>query len=227
MVQAAGLTRNFRQGNETIVAVDRIDLEISPGEFLIIAGESGSGKTTLLTLIGGLDRASEGRLVVDGIDLRGADENRLTRFRRERVGFVFQDFCLVQHLSALGNVTLPLWFSRRFRAAGTARELLTRFGLQTRLHHRPSELSRGEMQRVALARALVNRPSLILADEPTGNLDHDNSEIIWGHFQSLHDGGGVTIVAVTHDPEWQARAGRVVILKNGRIVEDRIPSTPR
>ena len=223
LVQAAGLKKTFQQGGETIVALDGIDLQIAPGEFLIVGGESGSGKTTLLNLLGGLDRLTEGRLVVDGIDLKQADEARLTRFRRERIGFVFQDFCLVQHLTALGNVTLPLWFSRRFGAADTARELLSRFGLQNRLDHRPSQLSRGERQRVALARALVNRPSLILADEPTGNLDQANGEIIWGHLCSLHETGGVTIVAATHDRGWQARARRVITLRNGRIRADRNP----
>ncbi|MBI4161336.1 MAG: ABC transporter ATP-binding protein [Acidobacteria bacterium] len=220
LISAAGLRRTFPQGGTEVVALQRIDLRVETGEFLILAGESGSGKTTLLNLIGGLDRPSSGRLVVDGVDLGEGGEADLTRFRRERVGFVFQDFCLVRHLTALANVTLPLLFSRRFRAAGRARDLLVRFRLEDRLRHRPGQMSRGEMQRVALARALVHDPILLLADEPAGNLDHENGEILWNHMLELHRAGEVTIVAATHDPEWQKRADRIVTLRRGSIVAD-------
>lgn len=220
MIRTAGLTRVFHQGDEAIVAVDRVSVAVEAGEFVILAGASGSGKTTLLTLLGGLDRPTSGSLEVADLDLIRAGESALTRFRRERVGFVFQDFRLVRHLTAMTNVAFPQVFSASPSSSERPRRLLERFRLGDRLHHLPRSLSRGEMQRVALARALVNRPHLLLADEPTGNLDRANGEIIWNHFQDLHRSGGLTIVVATHDRTWQERAGRVITIEDGRIVAD-------
>jgi putative ABC transport system ATP-binding protein len=184
-----------------------------------LVGPSGSGKSTVLNLIGGLDRPTDGEVWVNGTELTGSDEQVLTRHRRRQVGFVFQSFNLLPRLTAEENVALPLMFSRvpEQERTGRARALLERVGLESRLAHRPTQLSGGEQQRVAIARALVGRPVLLLADEPTGNLDSSTGAEIMGLLKELNQEEGLTLVVVTHDAEVAAFADRVIGLRDGRV----------
>jgi len=220
VVVAVDLCKEYKQPDQTVIALADVCLSVSAGEFVALSGESGSGKSTLLGLLGAIDRPTRGsvRLLDKCIDSAPAEE--LARLRREHVGFVFQDFLLVRHLTALQNVRLPLLFSEQPGEIGLAARLLDRFGVGTRARHRPGALSRGEMQRVALARALVNRPQLLLADEPTANLDARNSQVIWDLLEELNREQGLTIVVATHNPELAARARRVIRLDRGRLVSD-------
>ncbi|MBU1671951.1 MAG: ABC transporter ATP-binding protein [Actinobacteria bacterium] len=208
----------YHRGSEEVRAVDGLSLSVPAGEYLSITGPSGSGKSTLLNLIGCVDTPTAGLVRVDGLEVAGMKENELRRIRSKRIGFVFQQFFLLPTLTALENVMVPGVFyegpngSLRARAEG----LLQTVGLGKRVAHRPSELSGGEMQRVAIARSLVNRPSILLADEPTGNLDIRNS----GEIVELLEGfnaEGLTLIVVTHNPELAARAGRGISLADGRI----------
>jgi putative ABC transport system ATP-binding protein len=196
-------------------ALDRLDLTITPGEWLSVMGPSGSGKTTLLNLLGGLDRPDEGAVLVDGLDLAKLDDSARTRFRRERVGLVFQQFHLLPYLSALENVMVAQHY-HSMADAGEAAEALARVGLAHKVASRPAQLSGGEQQRVCIARALINQPSLLLADEPTGNLDEANARAVLDIFAALHRAGH-TIVLVTHDPDVAALSDRVVELHHGRL----------
>jgi putative ABC transport system ATP-binding protein len=206
-------------GNTFVDALRGVDLEIARGEFVALVGPSGSGKSTVLNLVGGLDRSTEGEIWIDGTRLSGSDEKTLTRHRRQRVGFVFQSFNLLPRLTAEENVALPLMFSgvpekeRRARA----RALLEQVGLGERLTHRPTQLSGGEQQRVAIARALVGQPALLLADEPTGNLDTATGVEIMRLLKELNQEHGLTLLVVTHDPEVAAFADRVVRLRDGQV----------
>jgi putative ABC transport system ATP-binding protein len=219
-VRTAGLTRTFEVGETTVQALRGIDLKIEKGEFVALVGPSGSGKSTFLNLVGGLDRPTAGELWVDGMELSASKEKALTEHRRRRVGFVFQSFNLLPRLTALENVALPLMFvgvperERRERA----RDLLVRMGLEGRLEHRPTQLSGGEQQRVAIARALVGRPAIILADEPTGNIDTTTGAEIMALLRHLNRDQGVTLLLVTHDPDAAAFADRVIHLRDGQIV---------
>jgi putative ABC transport system ATP-binding protein len=200
-------------------ALRGVDLSIARGEFVALVGPSGSGKSTVLNLIGGLDRPTSGQVWINGTELSESDERTLTRHRRQHVGFVFQSFNLLPRLTAEENVALPLMFSdvpERERQA-RARALLERVSLGQRLRHRPTELSGGEQQRVAIARALVGQPALLLADEPTGNLDTTTGAEIMALLKELNQEGGLTLVVVTHDPEVAAFADRVVTLRDGRV----------
>lgn len=220
IVEAHDLTKVYGDGAE-VRAVDGITLSIGAGEFVALTGPSGSGKTTLLNLIGTLDTPTAGRVVVDGVDVGTLRGDRLADFRREKIGFVFQFFNLVPTLTALENVMLPLLPYRRrcrFDLKVRARELLQALGLEGRLHHLPGQLSGGEQQRVAIARALVNEPLLILADEPTGNLDSRTAGEIVALLRQLNEERGVTLVVATHNAAVAAEAGRVVELRDGRVI---------
>jgi putative ABC transport system ATP-binding protein len=225
LLSARDLTREFPQPDRTIVALSGVSLDVEPGECVIVTGESGSGKSTLLALLGLIDRPTRGRVAFRGEALESASSSRLARVRREHVGFVFQDFRLVPHLSALDNVRLPLDHTGRSRdSRRAASELLARFGLGDRASHRPDRLSRGEMQRVALARALVGRPSIVLADEPTANLDRRNAAEVWSILR--HCGSeGIAVVVATHDRDRAGPTDLVLVLREGRLVS--VESAPR
>jgi len=216
------VTRAFSSGDRRVEALAGIDLEIAAGEHLAITGPSGSGKTTLLQLLGALDRPSGGTLDFEGRALNGLRERDLTALRLERIGFVFQQFNLVPTLSARGNVEAaldPLGLRARDRRARAA-ERLAEVGLADRAGHLPSQLSGGEQQRVAIARALATEPHVVLADEPTGNLDRASAEVVAGLLEALAGEGGRTVVVVTHDADLAARAPRVVLLQDGRVLSD-------
>jgi len=198
-------------------ALDHVSFEVLAGEWIAIMGPSGSGKTTLINILGGLDRPTRGRAIVDGVNVGKLGERELTRYRAERVGFVFQHFHLVPYLSAVENVMLAQYFHSVADEA-EAVESLARVGLRDRIHHLPSQLSGGEQQRVALARALINHPKLILADEPTGNLDEANEQIVLELLQELHRAGH-TILLVTHSPEIGRMADRRIELAHGRLTQ--------
>ena len=215
---AQGLTRIYRRSIEEIAALFDVDLIVEPSEFVAITGASGAGKTTLLNLLGCLDRPTSGLLKLLGRDvstLRGKD---LETMRRQYVGFVFQDYCLVPTLTAEENVALPLLFSRALHQRDRVKNLLARVGLQNRSDHLPRELSGGEQQRVAIARALVNDPKILLADEPTGNLDSKRGNEILTLLRDMNHTEGLTIVLSTHNRDLANRAGRQVKLVDGRVV---------
>ena len=201
LVNAEGLSKIYVRGGEKIAALQRVDLQIAAGSFVFIVGPSGGGKSTLLHLIGGMDRPSSGKLTVNGFALDQASEDELTRFRRQHIGFVFQFFNLLSSLDALDNVALPLLASgyKLKEARQQATVMLKQVGLETRLRHRPAELSGGEQQRVAIARAVVGSPSLVLADEPTGDLDAANAEAVMQLMLELNRSLGITFVVATHN----------------------------
>ncbi|GBD14433.1 putative ABC transporter ATP-binding protein YknY [bacterium HR25] len=221
-VVARGLRKTYRLGSSVVRALDGLDLVVERGEFVAIMGRSGSGKSTLLHVLGGLDRPDEGQVVIEGQDITRLSNGQVTRLRREKVGFVFQEFNLVPTLTALENVELPLRYAgvsrgeRRRRAA----EALAMVGLGERLHHRPSQLSGGEQQRVAIARALVNRPAVVLADEPTGELDSQTAMQVVDLMRGLARELGQTFVIVTHDPAVGERCQRIIRMNDGRIISD-------
>ena len=218
VIEAVDLTRIYRRGSEEIRALDGVSLLAHRGDFIAIVGPSGSGKTTLLNLLGCLDLPTSGVLRLDGEDVAGLSERALTRVRRERIGFVFQHFGLLPTLTVAENVGLPALLSRR-GAAERVTELLAAVGLEHRRHHRPHELSGGEMQRTAIARALMNRPSLLLCDEPTGNLDSAAGEMVYGLLRDLNSSGEQTIIVVTHNRELAAHAADCIHLVDGRVAE--------
>ena len=218
-IRAVDLTRTFEVGETIVEALRSINLEVERGQFVALVGPSGSGKSTLLNLVGGLDRPTGGQLWVDGVELSASKEKALTEHRRRRVGFVFQSFNLLPRLTAIENVALPLMFvgaSERERVE-RAEQLLAQVGLSDRLEHRPTQLSGGEQQRVAIARALVNRPAIVLADEPTGNIDTTTGAEIMDLLRRLNREQGVTLLLVTHDPDAASFADRVIQLRDGRI----------
>jgi putative ABC transport system ATP-binding protein len=208
-------------GGNVVRAVDNVSFEIFKGEFVALTGSSGSGKSTLLHLVGLLDRQTEGEILVDGVETENLTDNQLAKLRNEKIGFVFQQFNLLRKTGALRNVELPLMYRNmepeKRRLAATAE--LEAVGLGSRLNNNPSQLSGGQQQRVAIARALVTQPSLLLADEPTGNLDSKSGAEILKLFEELHS-RGVTIVMVTHDPDIAAHAKRQIIIRDGKILKD-------
>jgi len=221
ILRASDLVKTYRRGTAEVHAVDGISLEIAPGELMAIMGRSGSGKTTLLDLLGCLLRPTSGDLAVDGSSVIGASDGELAAIRQARIGFVFQEFNLIPALNAVENVMLPLRYGPRRRdGQARARELLMLVGLADRVNHRPSELSGGEQQRVAIARALVNDPGVVLADEPTGELDSTTAADLLAMLRRLNVERGVTIVIVTHDPGVARSTDRVVRLSDGRVVTD-------
>ncbi|MEM9347883.1 MAG: ABC transporter ATP-binding protein [Planctomycetota bacterium] len=240
IIQASALERSFHEAGRELHVLRGVDLSINRGEWLSILGRSGSGKSTLLHLLGGLDRPTNGSVVFDGMDIFSLSGGRLDRYRNQHAGFVFQFYHLLPELSALENVLVGSmldqesvsssftslatgmlldvvrWLPRRKAAIATATEMLERVGLKDRLTHRPAKLSGGERQRVAIARALVNRPSVLLADEPTGNLDADTASSILDLFRSLHE-DGQTIAMVTHDQTVAKAGDRIVTLVKGKL----------
>jgi putative ABC transport system ATP-binding protein len=226
MIELQGIGRTYpRPGGEPVVALKEVSLHIERGDFLAIVGTSGSGKSTLMNVLGLLDRPDSGRYLLDGEDVAGLDVDRQARVRNRRIGFVFQAFHLLPRTTALENVELPLLYSDRADIAGLGRRALELVGLGDRMAHRSSELSGGQQQRVAIARALVNEPDLLLADEPTGNLDTRSAAEVMSVFESLHRTGR-TIVLVTHDPGLAAHCRRVARIEDGTIVsiEERQPA---
>ena len=219
-VACHGLTKVLRSGTQDLCVLADVDLEVAPGESVAILGASGSGKSTLLGLLAGLDRPTEGEVFVEGQSLANLDEDGLARMRRGQVGFVFQAFHLLPNLTALENVRVPLELIGFEGAREQSEELLAAVGLAERLHHYPSQLSGGEMQRVALARAFGPRPRLILADEPTGNLDAATGERVLDLLFNLRKEKGTSLVLVTHDPALAARADRRLRLDAGRVVPE-------
>jgi putative ABC transport system ATP-binding protein len=215
-----GLTKRYANGPATLTVLHDVSFSLSPGATCAILGPSGSGKTTLLGLCAGLDQPSEGKVVVDNVDLGELDEEARARFRSERIGFVFQSFQLIPTLTAIENVMVPLELRGATRVRDEAAELLRRVGLGERLGHYPAQLSGGEQQRVALARAFINRPKILFADEPTGNLDAETGHLIIESLFDLNRQAGTTLVIVTHDSEVAQRTERIIRLKAGRIISD-------
>jgi putative ABC transport system ATP-binding protein len=219
-IMAESVTRTYDMGQATVTALRGVSLRVEPGDYLAVVGPSGSGKSTLMHLLGGLDRPSSGRLVIGGEDVATLNQNQLARLRNRTIGFVFQSFHLLARTSAVDNVSLPLVYrgvsarARRQRAAA----MLGQVGLAHRLDHRPNQLSGGEQQRVAIARALVTDPSVLLADEPTGNLDTATGEAVLALLQELNQTSGVAVVLVTHDREVAARARRRIVMRDGLVV---------
>jgi len=219
IVRATDVARVYPTGATVVSALDGVTLEVRRGEFLAVMGPSGSGKSTLLNILAGLERPTRGAVVVDGADLSAMDEVALATYRREKVGMIFQAFNLLPRYRVVENVALPLVFAGvpRERRLERARAVLDRLGMGPRADHRPSQLSGGEMQRTAIARALVTDPALLLADEPTGNLDSANGEALLAVITELH-ARGQTVVLVTHDASIASRAQRIVRMRDGRIV---------
>lgn len=224
IIKIVGLSKTYTVGEVEVKALKSVDLSIEKGEFVAIMGASGSGKSTLMNLIGCLDKPTSGEYYLDGVNTSSFSKNDYARIRNQKIGFVFQGFNLLNRTSALENVELPLMYDRYERIKEPAKkaiEVLERVGLGDRIHHQPNQLSGGQQQRVAIARALVNEPSLILADEPTGNLDSKMSVEVFSLFQKLND-EGITIVLVTHERDFAKFAKRIVELKDGEVIHDSI-----
>jgi len=224
IIQTSNLTKIYGSGATAVTALDHVSLSIDPGEFVAIMGPSGCGKSTLLHLIGGLDKASEGSVQIDGHNLNDLDDDKLTEIRRRKMGFIFQFYNLIPVLNAVENASLPVTLDgmKPAEARAKAVEWLTRFGLADRLTNRPDELSGGQQQRVAVARALVAEPALVLADEPTGNLDTKASDEIAALLRQVSKEFGRAVIMVTHDPRIAAYADRIIFLKDGKIADETI-----
>ncbi len=221
VLETKDLTQVYGRGSAAVKALDHVNISVEPQQFVAVMGPSGSGKSTLLHLLGGLDNPTEGTVLLDGKDLSKLDDKELTLLRRSRIGFVFQFFNLIPVLTAVENVALPLVLNG---SGGDATEKATtwlkRVDLAERMNHRPSELSGGQQQRVALARALVTEPAVIMADEPTGNLDSRGAEEMLRWLRRTVDEWGRTVVMVTHDPRMAAYADRIIFMKDGTVVDD-------
>src|SRR5713226_2620168 len=227
MIELQGISKTYtRPAGETVEALAGVSFQIERGEFVAIVGSSGSGKSTLMNILGLLDLPAQGRYLLDGQDVAALPVNDQARLRNKKVGFVFQTFHLLPRTSALENVELPLLYSDRASIKGLGRQALEAVKLTDRIHHRPSELSGGQQQRVAIARALVNEPDLLLADEPTGNLDPRSAQEVMEIFQTLNRSGR-TIVLVTHDKEIAAHCNRIARIEAGRIVSDESVAQPK
>ena len=219
MIEFQGISKTYRIGKIEVKAVREVSLKIEAGEFVAIMGASGSGKSTLMHLMGLLDRPDQGRYLLAGQPISGLSDDELAALRNRLIGFVFQQFHLLPHMTALENAELPLIYAGQREMVGKARRELEAVGLSDRMTHRPNELSGGQQQRVAIARSLVNDPLVIMADEPTGNLDTRSKEEILAILQRLNR-EGKTIVMVTHEPEMAAHAGRIIQMRDGRIIAD-------
>lgn len=223
IIKVENVKKIYRMGDNEVRALDGVSLVVEEGEFLIVMGPSGSGKTTLLHLMGCLDKPTEGEIYIASTPVSKLNDSQLAKIRNKMVGFVFQQFNLLPRLTALENVELPMIYAGVPKSARRkkAKELLELVGLGDRLHHRPTQLSGGQMQRVAIARALANDPMVLLADEPTGNLDSKSGEEILKIFSELNE-IGQTIIIVTHDPEVAKHAGRIVRMRDGKIVSEEV-----
>jgi putative ABC transport system ATP-binding protein len=224
IISTQNLTKVFGSGATAVSALDRVNLSVNAGEFVAIMGPSGCGKSTLLHLIGGLDRPSDGKVIIEGTSIAEMDDDHLTELRRRKIGFIFQFFNLIPVLSAVENAALPVTLDgvKPAEAQKKAAEWLARFGLADRMSSRPDQLSGGQQQRVAIARALAAEPSLILADEPTGNLDTRSGDEIASLMRDVAKKYGRTVVMVTHDPRIAAYADRIVFLKDGKVIDETI-----
>ncbi len=222
MIEITGLVKTLHGGGHDVEILKSIDLTIPTGQFLAVTGESGSGKTTLLSLIAGLDTSTNGQILIDGQDITKLDEDELALLRGKRFGFIFQNFHLIPTLTALENVVLSAELNNTPGATKKANDLLGTVGLSDRLHHYPAQLSGGEQQRLSLARAFVNEPDIILADEPTGNLDSKNSDHIIELILELHRVKQATIILVTHELHVAERSERILILADGQIISDQM-----
>ena len=222
VIRVRELSRELRLGKVSVHALRHVNMEVYAGEMVSIIGPSGSGKSTLLGLIGGLDSPSSGSVEIDGVDITHMNEDQLTTIRNEKIGFIFQFFNLIPTLTALENVALPIQFAHRprYQPWQRARELLDLLGLGDRMNHRPAELSGGQQQRVAIARALANNPPLLLADEPTGNLDTASGHVVLEALRNAQREAGTTVVLVTHDPELAGITDRQLTLIDGEIVTE-------
>lgn len=220
-VLARGISKQFGIGRSVIPALNDVDLQIGAGQSIALVGPSGSGKTTLLNIIGGLDVPTSGSIIVDGREFNSMSRDALARYRRDTVGFVFQSFRLLPHLTALENIALPLVLAGEDRGAaeGRAAELLARVGLSDRARHRPAQLSAGEQQRVATMRAIAREPRILLADEPTGNLDAASAASVLDLLAELRARDGITLIVATHNDDVAARADRTITLRAGRVEE--------
>ena len=219
MIQLREVSKTVTSGDQPLTILHSLTLDIPGGQFLAVVGPSGSGKSTLLGLIAGLDAPTSGSVLIDGVDITGLDEDALARLRGEKIGFVFQFFHLIPSLTALENVSVPMEIAGSADARRRAEALLEEVGLTGRAHHYPSQLSGGEQQRVALARALANAPPIVLADEPTGNLDTATGRHILELLRDIHRTRGATVILVTHDADLAAIADSRLILRDGRVVE--------
>jgi putative ABC transport system ATP-binding protein len=216
MIELKNIEKTYRRGAEDVRALRGVDLTVDAGEMMAIVGPSGAGKTTLLHILGCLDQPTKGDVLFDGVNTAGMPESQLVKIRREKIGFVFQQFYLIPGLSVFDNIALPLLFSKKPADPKKIRKLAEMVGLKHRLNHAPAQLSGGEMQRTAIARGLVNDPAVLLADEPTGNLDTENSEKIYAILRRLSD-EGLTTIMITHNPDLAGRAERTVKIKDGRL----------
>ena len=217
LLEARGLCKVYDVDSRRIPVLDQIDLHVETGTFLVISGSSGSGKTTLLTLLSGLDRPTSGQVLIDNKDISRASEEELAPLRNRTIGFVFQSFHLVPSMTAKENIMFPAELIGDGQADARAEQLLERVGMAHRRNNLPSQLSGGEKQRIALCRAMINRPSLLFADEPTGNLDSENGKLVLGQLIELKNDHNATLVLVTHNPEIARVADRVITLQDGRI----------
>jgi putative ABC transport system ATP-binding protein len=228
LIRVKDLVKVYSLGEVEVIALQGVSLSIDRGEFVAIMGASGSGKSTFMNILGFLDQPTSGQYLLEGINGENLSRDELAEIRNRKIGFVFQGFNLLSRTAALENVELPLLYAgtHTSKRKGLARKSLSAVGLEGREHHYPNQLSGGEQQRVAIARALVNEPSILLADEPTGNLDTKTSEEIMGIFQRLNRERGITIIMITHEPDIASFAKRNIIFRDGKIVEDRNNSRP-
>ncbi len=225
MIRLRRISKLYKLGNQEVAALRSVDLEIGDGEFMAIMGPSGSGKSTMMNIIGCLDRPTEGRYELDGIDVSRLGDAQLAQVRNKRLGFVFQSFNLLPRMTAVDQVAMPLSYRGVANRKQLARVALGMVGLSSRMHHRPTQLSGGQQQRVAIARAIVGNPTIILADEPTGALDTKTSQDVMEIFRRLNEERGITIAFVTHEPDVAAYTRRIVSLRDGQIVSD-VPNKP-